>query len=341
MGSIQKKEAYMNTHKIIILLFIPFLTSCSVLFPVGYNASANHHILDCNECVLCFSPQKRGEMFIKNEPWSINHVGKIVPRICEEECDSLCKIEILKNFIKADIKVGGISCNNINQFKKAKYNDRKRINSNNEQIDELLTRLHLFYVFENMEVKLNPIKLKYSIPGKAYDYYSVTIKYKENDISIGLVAVHFNKHYCACTTCVTFGKPKNLDYKFFFRHASSFLENKAELYSLYVRDNAKSYKKSKIVSGDTLYKYPSSTIQEKRMYYPFRGEPKDLIPYVYLLSWSDYEPEDVFFEKKQFKQFYYTFKSQRDGKNYRLHYNARNGKFVNYKEIKNKEIKND
>ena len=51
------------------------------------------------------------------------------------------------------------------------------------------------------------------------------------------------------------------------------------------------------------------------------------------MSW-EYKPQTLSYEKRYFKQFYYTFKSQRDGKNYRLHYNARNGKFVKYKEIK-------
>lgn len=68
-------------------------------------------------------------------------------------------------------------------------------------------------------------------------------------------------------------------------------------------------------------------------YYPFHGNPQKLIPFIYIMSYGEYEPEDVFFEKKHFKQFYYTFNSLRDGKKYRLHYNARNGKFVNYKEI--------
>lgn len=80
--------------------------------------------------------------------------------------------------------------------------------------------------------------------------------------------------------------------------------------------------------------YPPYTgFFNRRMYYPYRGNPEYLNSFIYLMSWSKYAPEDVFFEKKHFYQFYYTFKSQRDEKNYRLHYNARNGKFVKYKEI--------
>ncbi len=67
---------------------------------------------------------------------------------------------------------------------------------------------------------------------------------------------------------------------------------------------------------------------------PYMESPKKLEEYITIMSYSEYEPQFMEFEKKHFKQFYYTFRSLRDGKNYRLHYNARNGKFVNYKEIK-------
>lgn len=67
---------------------------------------------------------------------------------------------------------------------------------------------------------------------------------------------------------------------------------------------------------------------------PYKESPEKLEEYLTIMSW-EYKPQTLSYEKRYFKQFYYTFKSLRDGKNYRLHYNARNGKFVNYKEIKN------
>lgn len=67
--------------------------------------------------------------------------------------------------------------------------------------------------------------------------------------------------------------------------------------------------------------------------YPFHGNPKELIPYIYILSWSEYEPEDVFYEKRIGYQFYYTFYSNKYKKNYHVHYNARSGEFVKYTEI--------
>ncbi|MCR4798912.1 MAG: hypothetical protein K5860_00210 [Bacteroidales bacterium] len=86
-----------------------------------------------------------------------------------------------------------------------------------------------------------------------------------------------------------------------------------------------------------LYDYSTLGVPiiEQNCFYPFRESPDYLTFFMEIMSYNEYEPQFMEFEKKHFYQFYYTFKSLRDGKNYRLHYNARNGKFVNYKEIKN------
>ena len=121
----------------------------------------------------------------------------------------------------------------------------------------------------------------------------------------------------------------------------SYYDSKTLLYIMMVQSNRKMENKYLIDSTSDISKWNRyiglKAIKANRefSYYPFHGNPEKLIPFIYIMSYGDYEPEDVFFEKKHFKQFYYTFRSLRDRKNYRLHYNARNGKFVNYKEIKN------
>ena len=115
----------------------------------------------------------------------------------------------------------------------------------------------------------------------------------------------------------------------------SYYTSKAILYGMAVESTKKNDSTSNLSKWNRYIGFKAIKANREFSYYPFHGNPEKLIPFIYIMSYGDYEPEDVFFEKKHFKQFYYTFRSLRDGKNYRLHYNARNGKFVNYKEIKN------
>jgi hypothetical protein len=169
---------------------------------------------------------------------------------------------------------------------------------------------------------IQPVKLKYTLPGNLplwYNLYTV-----ETGGSEHLIAVYFPFVDCS-------GSGFQIDMLIFSKQALSFYEYKSRLYSTFIHNMpAKDKKKKdvKIIDGDTLYAYYPLVEQN---YYPFKGDPAYLIPYIYIMSWSEYQPEDVFFEKRKGYQFYYTFYSNKHKMNYRLQYNARTGEFVKYK----------
>ena len=70
----------------------------------------------------------------------------------------------------------------------------------------------------------------------------------------------------------------------------------------------------------------------KTEYYPLTAQ--DLIPFIYIMSWSDYEPEEVYVEKEKGNIYYYKFYSNRLKKNIRVKFNNKTINFEKYSIIK-------
>lgn len=236
-----------------------------------------------------------------------------------------------KNYLKKEFDLK----DNLSFYKG--FRDYKKYNFLDTRLFEDLRFGAEFY----SNVTLKQVELKYEIPYTKNPF----VFYQLNES--GLVAVQYNSYPCVYNSIGYKEGYQNHNFNMLLltKDALSYYDSKARLYSMFIHSMPAKYKRKKdvkIIDGDTLYRYygerlipgnyapPFSEKRNEKIYYPFKGDPAYLIPYIYIVSWSDYEPEDVFFEKRRGYQLYYTFYSNKHKRNYRLQYNARTGEFVKY-----------
>jgi len=121
-------------------------------------------------------------------------------------------------------------------------------------------------------------------------------------------------------------------YEFLFlsKEFLSFHKSKELLYYRFVQDLLPKENVKEIKIDTSMYGIDTTFV----MSFPaYKGNPKDLIPFIYIMSYSDYEPEDVFFEKRRGFTFFYTFYSLKYKKKVRVKFNTRTINFENYKFI--------
>ncbi len=122
-------------------------------------------------------------------------------------------------------------------------------------------------------------------------------------------------------------------YEFLFlsKEFLSFHKSKELLYYRFVQDLVPKENVKEIEIDTTHYGDIDTTFV---MSFPaYKGNPEDLIPFIYIMSYSDYEPEDVFFEKRRGFTFFYTFYSLKYKKKVRVKFNSRTINFENYEFI--------